>query len=109
MPEGADQVRLVSRSINPGLLRPWLDDQRRLGVAVRSMVLRDRSGETVLGADHPALTDGWHAVEHTPDGAPWRWSEGDAALPIVSDGPCVIEIDLSETTTYLDEPLHLAA
>jgi hypothetical protein len=109
MPEGADQVRLVSRSINPGVLRPWLDDQRRLGVAVRSIVLRDRSGETVLGADHPALTDGWHAVEHSPDGVPWRWSEGDAALPIVSDGPCVLEIDLSETTTYLDGPLRLAA
>ena len=80
-----------------------------MGVAVRAMVLRDRPGETVLGADHPALTDGWHAVEHSPDGVPWRWSEGNAALPIVSDGPCVLEIDLSETTTYVDETGSSAA
>jgi len=91
------------------LLRPWLDDSRRLGIAVRSIVLRDRTGETELGADHPALTNGWHAVEHSPDGVPWRWSEGDAVLPIVSDGPCVIEINLSETTTYLANPEPLAA
>jgi len=56
-----------------------------------------------IGADHPALTDGWQAVEHTPDGAPWRWSAGDADLPVVSDGPCMLEITLSETTTYIDE------
>lgn len=104
VPEGAESIRLVSRSVVPSVLRPWLDDPRRLGVAVRSMVLRDRSGETVLGADHPALTDGWHGAEQADDGACWRWSGGDASLPIVSDGPCVLEVMLSETTTYLDNP-----
>jgi Hint domain len=109
VPEGAGSVRLVSRSVNPGELRPWLDDPRRLGVAVRSMVLRDRTGETVCDADHPALTDGWHAVEHATDGSAWRWSGGDASLPIVSDGPCVLEVTLSETTTYLESTERLAA
>jgi hypothetical protein len=103
VPEGAASVRLVSRTTIPGVLHPWLDDSRRLGVAVRAMVLRDRTGETVLAADHPALTDGWYAAEHTPGGAPWRWSDGDAVLPLVSDGPCQLGIALSETITYVEE------
>jgi hypothetical protein len=103
LPEAAASIRLMSRSVTPSALRPWLDDPRKLGVAVRSIMLRDRTGETVLPADHPALTDGWHAPEQACDGASWRWSAGDAALPIVSEGPCVLEIVLSETTTYLDD------
>ena len=59
VPEGSGSVRLLSRSTDPALLRPWVDDARHLGVAVRAVVLRDRTGETVVGADHPALTDGW--------------------------------------------------
>jgi hypothetical protein len=100
LPEGAVSVRLQSRSIKPGLLRPWLDDPRRLGVAIRSVIMRDRTGQTEACADHPALTDGWHAVEYAPDGSPWRWSGGNATLPIMSDGPCVLEVTFSETTTY---------
>ena len=103
VPEGAASVRLVSRSAQPAERQPWVDDPRLLGVAVRSMALRDRTGETVLGADHPALTDGWHAAEHAADGAPWRWTGGDAVLPIISDGPCLLEITLSAAATYLDD------
>lgn len=103
VPEGAASVRLVSRRAAPGETRPWLDDPRLLGVAVRRMTLRDRTGDTVVDADHPALRDGWHAAEYTATGAPWRWTGGDAALPIVSDGPCLLEITLSATMTYADE------
>jgi antigen 43 len=102
VPEGAGSVRLVSRSTNPALLRPWLDDPRHLGVAVCAMVLRDRTGETVVGADHPALTDGWYAPEHALDGTPWRWSDGDAVLPLLAEGPCQMDIVLSETMTYVE-------
>ena len=94
VPDGARSVRLVSRSTRPARVGPWLDDPRRLGVAVRSMMLRDRTGRPCSDADHPALTDGWHAAEYAADGAPWRWSDGDAVLPIVSDGPCLLEITL---------------
>ena len=109
IPEGAASVRLVSRRAAPVEARPWLDDPRPLGVAVRSMMLRDRTGETVAGADHPALTDGWYAPEYTEDGAPWRWTTGDAVLPIVSEGPCLVEITLGSDLTYLDDGDHLAA
>ncbi len=104
VPEGAASVRLLSRATIPGLVHPWLDDPRHLGVAVRAMVLRDRGGEIVIGADHPALTDGRHAPEHAPDGTPWRWSDGDAGVPLVSDGPCRLDIVLSETMTYVEAP-----
>jgi hypothetical protein len=56
LPSTARSIRLLSRSFRPAELRPWLNDPRRLGVAIRSIALRDRDGETVLGADHPALT-----------------------------------------------------
>lgn len=55
-----------------------------------------------MGADHPALTHGWHAPEYAPDGALWCWSDGDAVVPLVSDGPCLLEVILSEITTYID-------
>jgi len=109
LPAEARSVRLVSRATRPSALTPWLDDPRNLGIAVRSVTLRDHSGEVVLNADHPALQSGWHAAEHAPDGAFWRWTEGDAVLPIQADGPCAVEIALSETTTYIESASRLAA
>ena len=109
VPANARSVRLRSRATRQSALTPWLDDPRTLGVAIRSVTLRDQSGEAVLGADHPALRDGWHAVEHAADGALWRWSAGDAALPVKTSGPCMVEIALSETATYLKSAQRLAA
>jgi len=104
IPDGAVSVRLASRRVCPAETRPWVDDPRKLGVAVRSVLLRDRTGVTAIGADHPALTDGWHGPEYSSGGACWRWTNGDAALPIVSDGPCVIEISLSTDLMYFVDP-----
>ena len=109
VPDGAVSVRLVSRRAIPVDARPWQDDPRLLGVAVRSLMLRDRTGETVVGADHPALTDGWHAAEYSADGATWRWTRGDADLPIVSNGPCLLEIALGGDMTYIVEEARQAA
>jgi antigen 43 len=102
LPGNARSVRLMSRATRQSALTPWLDDPRTLGVAIRSVTLRDRTGETVLGADHPALRDGWHAPEHGADGAVWRWSAGNASLPIQAEGPCMVEITVSETATYIE-------
>jgi hypothetical protein len=43
--------------------------------------------ETVVGADDLTLTNGWHAVEQTAAGAPWRWTSGDAGLATKARGP----------------------
>jgi len=109
VPANSRSVRLVSRATRQSALTPWLDDPRTLGVAIRSVTLRDQAGEAVLGADHPALRDGWHAAEHAADGALWRWSAGNAALPVKTSGPCMVEIALSETATYIKGGQRLAA
>jgi antigen 43 len=109
VPAHATSIRLMSRATRQSALTPWLDDPRTLGVAIRSVTLRDQAGETILSADHPALRDGWHAAEHAADGAVWRWSAGDAVLPIKSSGAFMMDITLSETATYVEDAARLAA
>jgi hypothetical protein len=109
LPATAKSIRLVSRATRQSTLMPWLDDPRTLGVAIRSVTLRDQAGESVIGADHPGLRDGWHAAERGADGALWRWSAGNAALPIRIAKPCMLEIALSDTATYIADARRLAA
>ena len=106
---GARTVRLKSRATRPSALTPWLDDPRTLGVAIRSVTLRDQTGESVVNADHPGLRDGWHGAERMADGMFWRWSNGDASLPFVTATACIVEIALSETTTYIEDGQRAAA
>jgi antigen 43 len=109
LPATAKSIRLVSRATRQSSLMPWLDDPRTLGVAIRSVTLRDQAGESVIGADHPGLRDGWHAAERGADGALWRWSAGNAALPVRVAMPCMLEIALSDTATYIADARRLAA
>jgi len=64
LPRGASEVRLVSRAQAPTEARPWLGDQRRLGVRVKRIVLRGFSmggaSSWHLGLHHPGM---WAAVE----------------------------------------------
>jgi hypothetical protein len=56
-----------------------------------------------FAADHPALAQGWHGMEQA-NGAMWRWTTGQAALPVGAvDGPVVVEVTVAATTTYLIE------
>ena len=103
IPCGAGRVRLVSRSTAPARLTPWLDDPRVLGVAIRAIAWRDGAVETVIGADHSGLRDGWHDAERSPEDGVWRWTNGDAALPIPERASHQITIMLSETTLYVVE------
>jgi hypothetical protein len=103
VPAGARSVRLVSRSVTPGKLTPWHDDFRSLGVAVRSVTLRDRAAVTVLSADHPALTTGWHAAETAADGTMWRWTDGDEILPIHGAGAFSVDVAFHTASTYEHE------
>ena len=81
LPPGATLLRLQSRTAAPTLTRPWLNDSRRLGVAVSRITLCSGTARIVLPADHPGLADGWWDVEG--DGtALWRWTAGDAGIPL---------------------------
>ncbi len=106
LPAGVSEVRLASRAAIPSDSVPYLDDWRRLGVAVKRIVIRSDSGIMDIPADHPALTEGWYKAER--DSATlWRWMDGDARLPLsASSGPVTVEVHVGITTAY---KLHEAA
>ena len=77
----------------------WLDDWRRLGVAVKRIVIRSDIGALDIPSDHPALTEGWYRVER--DGtSQWRWTDG-TRLPVdAAAGPTMVEVHVAITTQY---------
>ncbi len=76
VPEGARDVRLLSRTWVPAHVRADCADGRRLGVCVLALVLDGRA--VALGEDMPAV-GGWH--EACAEGALHRWTDGAATLP----------------------------
>ncbi len=110
VPAGVTRVELGSRSVVPADLAPYLDDPRQIGVAIRRLVVRGRADTADVAADHPALSQGWHAAEHDQDTV-WRWTKGRGILPVrTTTTAVVIDIVISETTTYrIDEDRPKAA
>jgi hypothetical protein len=90
-------VRLVSRSACPRDARPWVSDDRCLGVKIRRLTLRrvDDAGDVAM--DDPGLTRGWWEVEWD-NGVPCRWTSGDALLPPLGAG--VLEVELAGLMRY---------
>jgi hypothetical protein len=81
VPAGAKSVVLASRSAIPAdKMDPMVRDSRRIGLRVLWAAIRAGEQETVLSADHPALQNGWHAVEMHGSTA-WRWTNGAATIP----------------------------
>lgn len=94
-------VRLVSRAVIPSDVVPCLDDFRSLGVAISRIVMRVSDEEIVIPVDHPTLSRGWHAVERG-GGRMWRWTDGDAELPIGrSAGSVMLEVHVAHAETYI--------
>ena len=92
LPQGTTEARVVSRAGLPTEARPWLNDSRRLGVYVMRIVLRTAHEVRDIPLDHPALSQGWWAVEQC--GTSFRrWTNGDAALPLPAfDGIAMLEV-----------------
>jgi autotransporter-associated beta strand protein len=101
LPAMAGAVRLISRVMTPSVLEPWRDDHRRLGVAVSRITLRHASATTIIPPDHPGLADGWWAPE-TGDSTVWRWTTGDAVLPLDLTRPVLVEIQTFSGVSYVD-------
>lgn len=77
IPRGRQAIRLLSNSAVPSeVVGPFLDDRRRLGVAVDRIVLRsgDETRELPVACMNLA---GWHAMEHER-----RWTDGNAVLAL---------------------------
>ena len=73
VPDGTASLRLVSRSAIAGEVLAESTDRRRLGVAVRGLMLDG----VAFGSE--SLCEGWHA--RVP-GRDHRWTAGNAALPL---------------------------
>ncbi len=99
LPAGSRHVRLVSRSATPSDLRPWVEDRRQLGVMVRRLTLYAGVLVRPIPLDHPALTEGWWAVESDRHGT-CRWTNGDAMLPCDGEGPLILDIEVAGTLRY---------
>jgi hypothetical protein len=92
LPRGVREVRVLSRAGRPTDARPWLEDQRLLGVSVERIVLRGGSMTHEVPVDHPALSRGWWAVESEGQ-VLRRWTSGDAILPLPTTiGPATLEL-----------------
>ena len=75
LPAGQRDVRLLSRAARPCAARPWISDERILGVSVSRIRVRDGLDVVDLAIDGPALARGWWAVER--DGSRVsRWTDG---------------------------------
>jgi hypothetical protein len=104
LPMGPDRVRLVSRSVVPNALNGWVDDWRRLGVAVVRLTLHSAGSVETIPLDHPRLVGGWWDIEREGSRT-WRWSNGDATIPLNGSGPIVLEVQLAGTLDYpIEEP-----
>ncbi len=83
-------VALRSEAARPSDRAPWLNDRRRLGIAVERILLHREAEITEIPLDHPALAAGWWQAER--DAARlWRWTDGNSALPALA-GAHMIEI-----------------
>ena len=100
IPARSGAVRLLSRACAPHAVHPWVSDRRGLGVAVRGITIRQDGGVQVLPPDHPGLSDGWWTAERD-DATLWRWTKGDALLPLEPGGPAILEIRIGAPPLYL--------
>ena len=108
IPAGVATTRLASRASAPSLLTPYVDDRRRLGVAVRHISVQGPEGVTDYPADHPVLSKGWFEVEGD-GGTTWRWTNGNASLPITNNkDPLIVEVQVAMRHAYALEPVSHA-
>ena len=103
LPAGCQGVRLLSNAATPAESEPWREDRRRLGLSVR----RIRVGDEDLPLDHPALTAGWWGLERH-GGAPVRWTDGAAWLPVAPGEARTLEITAGRLAGYVVRALDTA-
>ena len=100
IPADATEVSILSRATMPWALTPWVDDRRRLGVAIGRIVVRTAERVQEIAIDSPALRDGWWAAEHAGSQT-FRWTAGAArlSLPRVA-GPATLEMTFVERASH---------
>jgi hypothetical protein len=99
LPRHARHARLVCPAERPSRHAPWLDDRRRLGIAVSDLWV---DGER-LALDDPRLDAGWWPMERAARA--FRWTNGDASL-CLPEGAAVLTLRLHAA---MPPPARLAA
>lgn len=87
LPQGARLATILSAAASPWSGAPWLDDRRRLGVAIAMIAVDGRA----LPLDGGALAGGWHGIETAAHR--YRWTDGAATL-VLPAGATRLEIGL---------------
>jgi len=108
LPHGAREIVLASRSTIPATIADNAD-QRRLGVAVREIIVWRGDQHRLIDLADRALTDGWHAADRG-----YRWTKG---LAVLTDrieawlaGPVRLEVRLATALEYRAPlPVRVAA
>jgi hypothetical protein len=102
VPNAGATVRLVSRSAVPADIRPWVADDRRLGLMLCDVTLRSSASVLPISVDHPALAEGWWQPERHGPASLRCWTNGDALLKLagthlMQPGACKLEIAIAAT------------
>jgi len=104
IPTVSGPICLASRSVVPAEIEYSSQDERRLGVPVRRIVVGEAALRTEIGCGHSCLHEGFHESE-----GGHRWTDGMARLPEEllhpSAGEIIIEVHLAEAS--LRYPLGL--
>lgn len=74
-------------------------DERELGVTIENVTVTTGDGVQIIAADDKRLSYGWHPLQQIGDQT-WRWTDGDALLPIGASGAARIEIESARTGFY---------
>jgi hypothetical protein len=93
VPEGANEIRILSRSGVPAHMTADGTDYRTLGVAIGRIVV---DGAEVPLTDKRRLRSGWYEPEDH-----WCWTDGNALL--VVPGARVIEVSVAMTAQYWEK------
>jgi hypothetical protein len=99
IPANARAVRLLSRASSPSqAIGPFVDDRRKLGVAISRLTFRDGLNAIEMPATGMALP-GWYGAERD-----CRWMDGSAALDLPLAGEdTVLDVHIEATTSYVLE------
>jgi hypothetical protein len=115
LPAAASSIRLVSNKTRPSLVRAS-SDRRLLGVCVRGLSVSTGETTTAIAMAAGELTQGFYAAEQSGSGDTWRWTNGDAELPVgligkTGEPSATVVLTVTATTlaTYLRDKDQAAA
>ena len=84
LPAGCNEARLRSRAGRPRDTEPAAADTRRLGLSLVRLSVCGPAGSREVRLDDDLLRDGFSHIEQDESGWAWRWTDGDARLPLAS-------------------------